>query len=281
MSTRISSLSIRTTLPSTTSPCLKLLMSASCSASSSAIVVGSGRVAPGGRGGSSSSGSLVGRRRIGGVVRVGVAGLARLRRTRSRRRASAAAIGCRRPAASVASASAVDRRPRRRIAGRRPRRRVGPRSPSRRSRPRRARPSAAAASPLRLPRRLRSALGLALGRGRRARQRLRWRDGLLGAGSSAEAFASGSGAVPPSCSSVKGSSSPVDRFRPSRITNGLSRAQAVSSDAEWCVGDWPRPFLRGRYAESVSSLSCREGRESLALGVCVATISAPCPSFPT
>ena len=42
MSTRISSLSIRTTVPSTTSPCLKLRMSASCSASSSSIVVGSG-----------------------------------------------------------------------------------------------------------------------------------------------------------------------------------------------------------------------------------------------
>ena len=47
MSTRISSLSMRTTWPSTTSPCLKLLMSESCSASSSSIVVGSGpSVAP-------------------------------------------------------------------------------------------------------------------------------------------------------------------------------------------------------------------------------------------
>src|SRR5438045_1526883 len=42
MSTRISSLSIRTTLPSTTSPCLKLLISPSVSARSSSIVVGSG-----------------------------------------------------------------------------------------------------------------------------------------------------------------------------------------------------------------------------------------------
>ena len=42
MSTRISSLSMRTTWPSTTSPCLKLLMSESCSASSSSMVVGSG-----------------------------------------------------------------------------------------------------------------------------------------------------------------------------------------------------------------------------------------------
>ena len=54
MSTRISSLSMRTTLPSTTSPCLKLLMSESCSASSSSIVVGSG---PRSRGGATGSGS--------------------------------------------------------------------------------------------------------------------------------------------------------------------------------------------------------------------------------
>ena len=52
MSTRISSLSIRTTVPSTTSPCLKLLMSESCSASSSSIVVGSGPSSRGGAGGS-------------------------------------------------------------------------------------------------------------------------------------------------------------------------------------------------------------------------------------
>ena len=44
MSTRISSLSIRTTVPSTTSPCLKLLISPSVSARSSSIVVGSGPV---------------------------------------------------------------------------------------------------------------------------------------------------------------------------------------------------------------------------------------------
>ena len=67
MSTRISSLSIRTTVPSTTSPCLKLLMSESCSASSSSIVVGSG---PRSRGaGASSASSSLGSRRVRGVVR--------------------------------------------------------------------------------------------------------------------------------------------------------------------------------------------------------------------
>ncbi len=55
MSTRISSLSMRTTWPSTTSPCLKLLMSESCSARSSSIVVGSGPRSRAGVGSSSSS----------------------------------------------------------------------------------------------------------------------------------------------------------------------------------------------------------------------------------
>ena len=43
MSTSISSLSMRTTVPSTTSPCLRLRISPDCSLSSSSIVVGSGR----------------------------------------------------------------------------------------------------------------------------------------------------------------------------------------------------------------------------------------------
>ena len=47
---------MRTTLPSTTSPCLKLLMSESCSASSSSIVVGSGPSSRA-RAGAGSSGS--------------------------------------------------------------------------------------------------------------------------------------------------------------------------------------------------------------------------------
>ena len=43
MSTRISSLSMRTTVPSTTSPCFRLRISPDCSLRSSSIVVGSGR----------------------------------------------------------------------------------------------------------------------------------------------------------------------------------------------------------------------------------------------
>ena len=56
MSTSISSLSMRTTVPSTTSPCLRLRISPSCSLSSSSIVVGSGRVSTTG----SCSGSAAG-----------------------------------------------------------------------------------------------------------------------------------------------------------------------------------------------------------------------------
>src|ERR1035437_2837301 len=55
MSTRISSGSMRTIVPSTTSPCLKLLMSASCSARSSSIVEGSGRLTTGAVASSGSS----------------------------------------------------------------------------------------------------------------------------------------------------------------------------------------------------------------------------------
>ena len=82
MSTRISSLSIRTTVPSTTSPCLKLLMSESCSASSSSIVVGSGPVRPRDRAGASSSSSSAagGASMTSSSVVAAAVGSARLRR---------------------------------------------------------------------------------------------------------------------------------------------------------------------------------------------------------
>ena len=57
MSTSISSLSMRTTVPSTTSPCLRLRISPSCSLSSSSIVVGSGRVSTTGSDSSSAAGA--------------------------------------------------------------------------------------------------------------------------------------------------------------------------------------------------------------------------------
>ena len=57
MSTSISSLSMRTTVPSTTSPCLRLRISPSCSLSSSSIVVGSGRLSMTGSGSGSAAGA--------------------------------------------------------------------------------------------------------------------------------------------------------------------------------------------------------------------------------
>src|SRR5258706_509351 len=87
MSTRISSLSIRTTVPSTTSPCLKLLISVSCSARSSSIVVGSGPVgrgragagvaaaeAAGASGAASAAGAAVGGHTGGGALAVRAVG---------------------------------------------------------------------------------------------------------------------------------------------------------------------------------------------------------------
>ena len=120
MSTRISSLSMRTTVPSTTSPCLKLLMSESCSASSSSIVVGSGPVGVAGRAGARSSwldvlcGRRVGRFGLGGGARRSAAAAAPRRRAarpsrrRARRRRRSALGG-----ASGCAAGASARLPRR------------------------------------------------------------------------------------------------------------------------------------------------------------------------
>ena len=219
MSTRISSLSIRTTLPSTTSPCLKLLMSESCSARSSSIVVGSGPSTRGGRG------LLVlvpGGRGVRGVVRgqafgVGSGGRSAAaaprrsgpRRRRRRRRRSAARLGGAASAArsaagglgggsrgfgggglGAASAAARPREPRRlrrRLAARRPRSARG------------------------LGRsRLGGGLGRVVRRGapsaasvwRRARRRRRPPRRSARTPGRPEAFASGSGVVPPCWSSV-------------------------------------------------------------------------------
>ena len=236
MSTRISSLSIRTTVPSTTSPCLKLLMSESCSASSSSIVVGSGPRSRGAGPGRPRPRPRR-RRRVGGVVG------AQRRRRRHRRP---------RPAHRPSAAVAVARRPRPRLAGASAsvaaaaargasalgggcvgaavgvgRRRLG-------------RVGASAAMPRR--RRLgRGGLGAAVigWSGRRPSPRWSPRHRLV-AGSSATAIAAAArsgvwsasrrsprlGAVPPCCSSVKCLVSPVGQVP--RHDNGLGSAQAGS-----------------------------------------------------
>ena len=108
MSTRISSLSMRTTVPSTTSPCLKLRMSPVCSLSSSSIVVGSGPVTSAGRGllGSSSA--------------AGASASIRRRRAPAAEAASAAGASS---GGGASSSAAVPRRRQLRLGGRAPRRR--------------------------------------------------------------------------------------------------------------------------------------------------------------
>src|SRR4030067_948815 len=74
MSTRISSLSMRTTVPSTTSPCLKLRISPLCSLSSSSIVVGSGPRARGAGGGAAGGRAFAKRLQDGGFDDLGGGG---------------------------------------------------------------------------------------------------------------------------------------------------------------------------------------------------------------
>ena len=218
MSTRISSLSIRTTVPSTTSPCLKLLMSESCSASSSSIVVGSGPRSRTGRGsGSSSSARRAASAHVVSLGRVGGRAWPLPSRSRSARRRVGAARRRGRGVVSAAAPARSRRRPPRRlrrlarlggdclrlVASRPPRsastRPLGRRSAaSPRLRPR-PRPGA------RMSRRPRGSPGSASATRRwRARRRRRRPPRCSGAWSVSGAIASGSGAVPPCFSSVKG-----------------------------------------------------------------------------
>ena len=222
MSTRISSLSIRTTVPSTTSPCLKLLMSESCSARSSSIVVGSGPRSRG-AGATGASGSLRPRRPTARRpcrrrrARVAAASWPLRRRPRRRRRRSrtsgsvvggprlARRVGAVAPRRSTASAAWLLRRslPRRRAGSAAPRRR--PASASRRCRVGRRpapRPASAAAGA--------SATAVAAAA----------RSGIW---SASEAAASG-WTAPSCCSSVNGLVSPVGQVP--RHDNGLGSAQA-------------------------------------------------------
>ena len=151
---------MRTTWPSTTSPCLKLLMSESCSASSSSIVVGSGPSSRAGRG--LLFLVVAGGRRVGGLVgaqasRLGLAvaseastGGGRGDGRRRLRRSAASAVSA---AASGGLGGGVGRRRRPRLSARRRRRprRSPSASPRRRRRsrsrlPARWRPRSAAAS---------------------------------------------------------------------------------------------------------------------------------------
>ena len=109
MSTRISSLSMRTTVPSTTSPCLRLRISPDCSLSSSSMVVGSGRVVDDGL-------RALWLRRAGGRRSgLAVAAAPASRSGPPRRRRSCGSFGCRRPQATVLGDGARTVLPRRRV----------------------------------------------------------------------------------------------------------------------------------------------------------------------
>ena len=242
MSTRISSLSIRTTLPSTTSPCLKLLMSR--------VLLGE---------------QLLHRRRLGpsgargdaGSSSVFAGGRAHPRLVGAQAIASSAAAG-----GLVGRGSSAARSPRRPRLPRRSRRATG--GSSRGSR------SAASLGPLRVgrsARRWRPRRRLIGGRGgvggdlvRRGRRRLGVglgvgggglvgdgdrRDGVLGRLVGSEALASGSGAVPPCCSSVNGLVTPGGGFAPGIRTARASLRAVGPIRSEWSVGDLGRgPLLR-------------------------------------
>ena len=202
---------MRTTLPSTTSPCLKLLMSESCSASSSSIVVGSGPSSRA-RAGAGSSWLLVlagGRR----PVSASAASIGRRDWARARQ-------GPRRASAVAGALAAASRRLAR--LGCLEGLGVAPR-------PWRQAPAAS--------------VGCVGGDGHlggggtgRARRRPRSpRRSSSAPGPAAEAMASGSGAVPPCCSSVKVDQSPVDGFRPRNHERPRALARAVWATMEWSV----------------------------------------------
>ena len=291
MSTRISSLSMRTTLPSTTSPCLKLLMSESCSASSSSIVVGSG---PSSRGAREplppARRRRPGHRRCRGVVR---------------RAHRAGGIGGRSGGRSRAAAAPRPGRPRSRsprsTSPRRPGSPVGDAAGRRRGRrppPRSAVEASASAVVSAAPR--------LVGRHRRVGLSVVLASAVgssaLGTGSSATAIAVvaprgawsvtdggrlGVGAVPPCCSSVNGLVTPGDGFA---LTNH-ERPERSSDRARGRVGVWVRGDRTPRSAPSrllwpaiALQLSMPSwGRESLAQGFRApqsTTIAAPCPNAP-
>ena len=294
MSTRISSLSMRTTVPSTTSPCLKLLMSESCSASSSSIVVGSGPVARRGAGRlglGSSSAAASARRRVVGLGR-------------RRDSAASAAAGC------VGVAGVVGRRRRRR------RRRPRPRRPSRR------RPRRSARGGLGAARRLGSGRLRGRGRPRRSAAAAAASDVARPAPPRARGVdRRGCGGVPRSGSAGGGLVGDGDRrdgllgrlgiarrrsppaparsrpaalrsrcrvscrwIRPENHERPEPRPGRVWRRSRWSVVTLARgPLLRARRGlrRRSSAVRASVGRESLARGFRAATIAAPCPSCPT
>ena len=244
MSTRISSLSMRTMVPSTTSPCLKLLMSESCSASSSSIVVGSGPVGRAGTAGQLVLGLDVGRgRRVGRLVVHGCRGVDGC---------SAAASG-----ASVASS----------VAGG-----VG--------RPRSGRRGASAAAPSTDGAATASVSVVVPGSGLVSGAAGSSATAMAAtvcsdAGASLEAVASGAGAVPPCCSSVKVILSP-SWIPPLESRTAAEPRPGPSWRGRGIVGDLAGgPLLRAdRLGRCSSTVACPHGPGESSTRVCVGTIAA-------
>ena len=269
---------MRTTEPSTTSPCLKLLISESCSARSSAIVVGSGPVGTGfgaGAGaavsGSAGSGSRARARGLGGGLGLGHLGASR-----------APSTGPQPPAA----------RPRPRRARPPPwLSRWGLRLSRRLQAPPRAQPSRTrSARPRRLPRlpvpRTLSGLLLVLrcppprprgsGWWRARRRRPPSPTGCSDVGASADASAGG--IVPPCCSSVNSVScprTPSNRNGPSATPRpSVLRSSGPSDGGPRSAPSWSHRDERGLVQFRP------EGPAESSTPEYGATIAPPCPNCP-
>ena len=305
MSTRISSLSIRTTLPSTTSPCLKLLMSR--------VLLGEellhrrrlGAEVARGAGSGSSSGSSPRRRarrrhQSASTAAVAATGASAVGRGTSAACVSATASSAARPRAAaasaasaasgasaggdaVASATAVVRRARPRPAPRRARRSSAaraPRSAVGRRTARRGAASVGGSSDAVVGRRCRPRRRSDLWRARRRRQPPRrsvrapgWLPGRLPPAPAPSR---------PACLRSSVWSLLVD-IVPGNA-NGLGRRPGrVRNDRDVVRGRLargPLPFAR-KWLGRVFSWAAFRSRESLAQRVLAATIGRPCPNCPT
>ena len=238
---------MRTTVPSTTSPCLKLLMSESCSASSSSIVVGSG---PSSRGGAGSSSLAAGASAVSASV-TSTACHHRLRGRLGRRRV----VGLR--GSHRGSVSAVRRGPGA-LRG----------------------PSATA-----FFQRFRSARGRRAPRGRPGSWRARRRPGSrrrlgrrVGGGGDRLRLQRGPALL---LFGQRGGLSSWSKA-PEKITNGLSEAQAVSGPIKWSVviDSAVRSFVRGNDWLVALQLSCLSGPGESSTGRLAVTIGYDRPTVP-
>ena len=277
-------------------------MSESCSASSSSIVVGSGpRSRTGAGSGSSSSAAAAGASAVSSSLRLSTWPVPSRSRSARRRRPT--------PAQSPRPRSPSRRwpAPSRRLAS------VAAATGSLSAATASGSVASAASATARIPplgRRRRSGrLGYGLGRSRALRSRVGdssaggglrgWLRGRLGgcsAGSSATAtavptcsgawsvsgaLASGSGAVPPCFSSVKGYVAPV-RSKSPRMTTAWAAPRPSETMRRWSVVDLGRgPLPSAKLAWTCLQLCCLPEPGESSTRFLAATIGRPCPNCPT